>query len=65
MAISDSDARKIALAILEYKNKNINGDNDFYELHTTGLRFLRDGATKFGVIIKKLDEIIALLKKGK
>ncbi len=59
MAISDADARKIALAILEYKNKGINGDNDFYELHSTMLR-KQDAASK------KLDAIakdVAALKK--
>ena len=62
MAISEEDVQRIAratmLEILCYKNEGINGDNDFYELHSTGLRLLRS-------IASKLDEALKLLKKAR
>ena len=65
MALSEDDVQRIAratmLEILCYKNKGINGDNDFYELHSTMLR--RQSAAD-----KKLDAIakdVAALKKAR
>ena len=61
MAISDSDARKIALEVLTYTNKGINGTNDFYELHSTMLR-------NQSAMMKKIDALtkeVAALKKAR
>lgn len=36
MTISDADAQKVALAVLGYKNAEVNGSKDVYQLLTDG-----------------------------